>query len=84
MALLWRFALFLWTCPVLTARSSVETNFTAAVCASAFLPPAIAVRAFLREDLTAEMTLRLRSVRVTVWRARFAAEGVFAIENLRF
>jgi hypothetical protein len=34
--------------------------------------------------LTAEMTLRLRSVRVTVWRARFAAEGVFAIENLRF
>jgi hypothetical protein len=34
--------------------------------------------------LTAEITLRLRSVRVMVWRARFAAEGVLAIRNLRF
>ena len=83
-ALLCRFALFLCTWPVFTARSSVETNFTAAVWASAFFPAAIAVRAFLRVDLTAEITLRLRSVRVMVWRARFAAEGVLAIRNLRF
>ena len=79
MRLLWRFALFLWICPVFTALSIAEENAAAAAAAGALLPAVIAARTFLSSVFMREVTRLFCRVRRSVWRARLAADLVLAM-----
>ena len=68
--------------PRLAALSSAAEVLANSAFASSGFPAAIAARTFLCPDLSALMTLALRARRVTLWRARLAADLMFAIRKL--
>ena len=69
-----RFAAFPWTIPRLAALSIAEIS--ARICSGLGVCAERTIFCIVRRPVT---TLRLRSDRFTVWRARLAADFVFAI-----